>query len=43
MALFLICVDDVGEGRNFFSREKPNVGFGILFYPPCRAVAFGEG
>ena len=31
-ALFLIWVDDVGEGRNFFSREKkPNVGFVILF------------
>ena len=23
----------LGEGENFFSREKPNVGFGVLPFP----------
>jgi hypothetical protein len=41
-ALFLIWVDDVGEGRNFFSREKkPNVGFVILF--PLSRHSLGDG
>ena len=29
----------LGEGENFFSREKPNVGFGVLPFPKTQPLS----